>query len=255
MIDAKAKIMSNKKVAPDFFRIAFEAHKIAKRAKPGQFVMVRCRDKTEPLLRRPFSFHRISKTGFELLYKVVGIGTKILSQRKEGEVLEVLGPLGNGFDMNKAPSILVAGGTGIAPLLALAEKLKTFNTKLTVLIGARTKEHILSKQDFKNLNIELVIATEDGSEGRKGLVTELVKNELRITHYASRITIYACGPRPMLRAVANFAKSKKIPCQVSLEEKVACGTGACLGCAVETKTGYKMVCKDGPVFNGEDIIW
>ncbi len=247
MIDAKAKIMSNEKVTPDFFRVAFEAPKIAKRAKPGQFVMVRCLNKTEPLLRRPFSFHRINKTGFELLYKVVGTGTKALSQRKEGEILEILGPLGNGFNINKGQSVLIAGGTGIAPLLTLAENLKISGSEVKVFIGARTKEHILSGQDFKNLNIELIIATEDGSEGHKGLITDLLKEESE--------NIYACGPRPMLKAVASFAKSKNIPCQVSLEEKVACGTGACLGCAVETKTGYKMVCKDGPVFNGEEIIW
>ena len=219
--------------------------------------MFRC---TNPLLRRPFSFHKIDKKGFELLYKVVGKGTKILSERKKGKTLSVLGPLGNGFNILSAKryplnAILIAGGTGVAPLLALAGQLKTYNLELITFLGARTKNHLLCEKDFKKLKAKVYTATEDGSKGYKGVVTDLLKQRLRTTNDERRTTIYACGPKPMLKEVWRLAKSKKIPCEVSLEENMACGTGACLGCAVETKDGYKMVCKDGPIFDAGDIVW
>ncbi len=258
MKEARAKILLNEKVAPERFKMALEAPSICKSAKAGQFVMVKCSYGIEPFLRRPLSFHRIGKRDFELLYQVIGEGTKILSQRKKGERLDIIGPLGNGFDTHDAIRntqyvTLVAGGIAVAPLVALAEELKTYNLKLTVLIGAKTKGHLLCEKEFKKLGAKVGIATEDGSRGYKGLVTNLWKSDF---HRKSDFhTVYACGPKAMLREAAYIAKSHQFRCQVSFEERMACGTGACLGCAVKTVTGYKMVCKDGPVFNAGDIIW
>ncbi|MBL7068785.1 MAG: dihydroorotate dehydrogenase electron transfer subunit [Candidatus Omnitrophica bacterium] len=258
----KAKIVSNKKVAAGRFKIRLAAPSISKAAEPGQFVMVKCSDGLDPLLRRPFSFHRIERGFFELLYQVIGRGTAALSERKKGERLDVIGPLGNGFDALSAKryplnAILVAGGIGVAPLLALAERLAHSVERIafSIFIGARNKEHLLCEKDFKKLGARLYVAAEDGSKGYKGLVTDLLKKELYAKRSTLNAKVYACGPRDMLKAVADIARLKHFPCEVSLEEKMACGIGACLGCAVKTLIGHKMVCKDGPVFNAGDIIW
>jgi len=262
MRQVKARILSNERVTKGRFKIRLEAPSVSKSARPGQFAMVKCSDGLAPLLRRPFSFHRIEKKSFELFYQVVGKGTEILSKRKRGERLDIVGPLGNGFD---APStkryplnaILVAGGIGVAPLLALAENL-VYNIErlaVTVFIGAKKKGHLLCEKDFKRLGVKLYIATEDGSKGYKGLVTDLLKKTLSAKHYPLNPKIYACGPRDMLKAAAEIARTEHLPCEISLEERMACGIGACLGCAVRTLIGHKMVCKDGPIFNAGDIIW
>jgi len=238
-----------------------ESAYLGRNSKPGQFVEVRCSDDAEPLLRRPLSIHRISKTGIELLYEVIGKGTELLSRKKAGQALDIIGPLGNGFKVHPGKAILVAGGVGVAPLMALAEKLaessKLKAQKVCVIIGAKTKDHILCEKDFKRLGCNVSVATENGSKGRKGLATDLLKDFLRTTNDERRTTIYACGPVGMLREVTNIAAGRNIPCQVSLEEHMACGVGVCLGCPVRVKSlhEYKMVCKDGPIFNAAEIIW
>jgi dihydroorotate dehydrogenase electron transfer subunit len=214
--------------------------------------------------------HRISAGGVEMLYEVVGTGTKLLSQEKAGGHLDVIGPLGNGFFLprttndERRTTILVAGGVGVAPLVALAENLAYSveriadrkKRKTHVLIGAKTKSHILCEKDFKKIGCEIKVSTEDGSKGKKGLITDVLTDFLRITHDARRMTIYACGPHPMLKAVARISSLMDVPCQVSLEEKMACGVGVCLGCPAKMKAGgYKMVCKDGPVFDAKEIAW
>ena len=206
--------------------------------------------------------HRIKKNGIELLYEVVGKGTAMLSVRKPGESLDVLGPLGNGFDIVSAKTaIIVAGGIGVAPLLALAEEWGKWQGtrvkgKLIVLIGARKKEHILCEKEFKKIGANVLIATENDSRGRKGFVTDLLEDVLAPCPLPLATMIYACGPSGMLRAVARIAKANRIPCQISLEERMACGVGVCLGCPVKvTGGGYKMVCKDGPVFDAKEIAW
>ncbi|MDD5045304.1 MAG: dihydroorotate dehydrogenase electron transfer subunit, partial [Candidatus Omnitrophica bacterium] len=178
-----------------------------------------------------------------------------LSQKGAGEYLDVIGPLGNGFTLPLTPyplSLLVAGGMGVAPLVYLAEILK--RSKILVLIGAQSKSGIICEKEFKDLGCSVKIATDDGSCGFRGKVTELLSNIL-VTMDCRPATIYACGPRPMLKAVAEIAQKENIPAQISLEEHMACGIGACLGCAVNTRAGYKRVCKDGPVFGAEEIIW
>jgi len=290
MKDIKAKILSNINIGSNYYKMSLEAPYIAKAAKPGQFVMVRCSDSTGPLLRRPFSIHRVKgQKGIEILYEVIGKGTEILSEKKKKEYIDVLGPLGNGFSFSslvpsafakasadRRPSslvFLIAGGIGVAPLIFLAEKL--VSAKPIVLIGAKTKKLILCEKDFKKIGAKVHVATDDGSYGYKGFISELFKDMLRRTTDAcppkpwrrrkgrrttdeGRLTtICACGPELMLKAIADICNKEKIPCEVSLETKMACGFGACLSCAVKLKGGssYKLACKDGPVFNADEITW
>ena len=261
MKQLNAKIIKNERVAPGFYKMRLESGYLAGKAKPGQFVEVRCSQGPDPLLRRPLGVHRITASGIEMLYEVVGKGTKVLSGRKQGECLDIIGPLGNGFDIISAnTAIIVAGGIGVAPLMALAEKLVSRRVSVIVLIGACKKDHLLCERDFKKTGAKVFTATEDGSCGKKGRVTDILEDILRLPVFGSRSPIYACGPSGMLEAVAGIAVSNRIPCQVSLEEKMACGVGVCLGCPVKVRAAsrkdeYKMVCKDGPVFNAEDIAW
>jgi len=268
----KAKIISNKRLkdnygfanrranhgSPAYWYLEFESAVIAKNASPGQFVNIKVSQGFEPLLRRPVSIHRVKGSKIALVYKVIGTGTKILSTRRPQELLDVIGPLGSGFSYKQAVktkksiNILIAGGMGVAPLLFLAEKIKL--SKPIVLIGAKTKKQILGVQEFKTLGCTTKISTDDGSAGFKGRVTDLFKQVLSTADYQPS-AIYACGPKQMLKAVSEIANENKINAQLSLEEHMACGIGACLGCVVSTKNGYQSVCKDGPVFCAKELAW
>ncbi len=272
-VQIKAKIIRNKRVKGDYFHLAVEAPAVARSAAPGQFIMVRAGEGLRPLLRRPFSIHKIgyrdtvigvrSKTEphtIEILYAVVGPGTEILSAKKPGEYLDMLGPLGNGFDFgtphtaHRTP-ILIAGGMGAAPLLFLAEKLtQRTRSKIRVLIGARTREHILCEKEFIRCGCDVTIATDNGSRGFRGRVTDLFISQLS-TVDCRLSTIFACGPKPMLKAVSVIAKDRALAAQLSLEAHMACGIGACLGCVINTRAGYRRVCAEGPVFDALDILW
>jgi dihydroorotate dehydrogenase electron transfer subunit len=256
MMQLKAKIILNEKIKGDFFYCLLHTSEIARKALPGQFVNIKIDNALEPLLRRPFSIHRVKRNNIEILYEVVGKATQILSQKKTGGSLDVVGPLGNGFNLkpktrNLTP-ILVAGGMGVAPLVFLAEKLA--KAKILILLGARTKKQILCEKEFQKYGGDVKIATDDGSCGFRGKVTELLQKTLSTVN-CQLSTIYACGPRPMLKEISRISEKCNIPAQISLEEHMACGIGACLGCAVNTKQGYKRVCKEGPVFNAEEILW
>jgi dihydroorotate dehydrogenase electron transfer subunit len=267
----KTKIISNSKLADRYYRIVLRIPEIAKTAGPGQFVMLKIDDSLEALLRRPFSIHKAGNTAIEILYEVVGKGTETLSRREPQEYIDVIGPLGNGFSYQLSANshqlpILVAGGMGVAPLILLAEKLTEVKSKKAkgksfVLIGAKTKNQILCEKEFKELGFNVKIATDDGSLGFRGRVTELLENLLStidhpcLSDRQGPSTIYACGPRPMLKEISRFSKKYKISAQISLEEHMACGIGACQGCVVNTKEGFKRVCKDGPVFNAKEIVW
>jgi dihydroorotate dehydrogenase electron transfer subunit len=281
VFQTKIKIIKNSEVAPKYFKMAFAAPLIAKHCKPGQFIEIKVSDGSGPLLRRPFGIHtigyRFSGSGnrqharkrmpstIEVLYEIRGAGTELLSRKKSGEFLDIIGPLGNGFNLTPhaggRTTILVAGGMGVAPLTFLAEKIAAIKPqkpriKNLVLIGAKTKSHILCREEFKKIGFDVTIATDDGSIGYKGYVTKLLENVLRTTH-APRLTtaIYGCGPQPMLWEVSRIARGHRIPAQVSLEAHMACGIGACLGCVVDTVDGFKRVCKDGPVFEAGKIVW
>jgi len=252
----KAKIISNARFSGNCWHLEFESRVIAKNARPGQFVNIKVNDGLEPLLRRPVSIHRVKGAKVKLFYEVLGAGTRTLSQRKPGEFLDLIGPLGNGFQFPSSvlrpPSsvVLVAGGMGVAPLVFLAEKIKL--SKPLVLIGARTKKQILCAPEFKALGCSVRLATEDGSAGFRGKVTDLLKIVLAQTKPSG---LFSCGPRPMLKAVSEIARENKINAQLSLEEHMACGIGACLGCVVTTESGYRRVCKDGPVFSSQELTW
>lgn len=267
MKQLQTRIVKNEEMRPGFFRMRIASAYLAKEARPGQFVEVRCSEAADPLLRRPLGIHRVVNGGIELLYEIVGKGTELLSEMQKGEMLDLIGPLGNGFNIERKrrEAIVVAGGNGVAPLLALAEKLAyREKIKIHVFIGACKKEHILCVNDFKKLGAKVYIATEDGSKGRKGVITRYLSDFLSAKRYPPNAAIYACGPTGMLKAVSEIARDNRVSCQVSLEESMACGVGVCLGCPVRVKRGhglegagyeYRMVCKDGPVFNAEEIFW
>ncbi|MFA4843476.1 MAG: dihydroorotate dehydrogenase electron transfer subunit [Candidatus Margulisiibacteriota bacterium] len=262
-IQERCRILDHQKISATLFKLTLASSYISTHASPGQFVQIKCSGTNDPLLRRPISLHRWSaehKT-FELLYEVVGRGTELLTKYSVNEELDIIGPLGSGFtvDPTKKIHILVAGGMGVAPLRALAEAIKgTGGKAIYVLIGSRSKEAVFCESDFRKLTDQVVISTDDGSAGKKGFVSDILlsflENELT-TPNSELTTIYACGPNPMLKAIAEIAWQKKIDCQLSMEERMACGIGACKGCAIKTKGGFKMVCKDGPVFDAKEIVW
>jgi len=207
------------------------------------------------MLRRPFSIHRVVPgRAFEILFQVVGKGTEALSRVKIHDTVDIIGPLGTGFKYSDEirSALLIAGGLGAAPLLFLAEELTERQVLFYPMLGTRTKTQLLRYIDFKRLGKKTYAATEDGSFGHEGTVVDLLN---RTVHNIRPEVIYACGPVGMLKKISETADEFGIDCQVSLETKMACGIGVCLGCACVTKQGYKMACKDGPVFNARDILW
>jgi len=267
-IQEKCRILDHQKLSPKYLKLILSSAYISSHAEPGQFINVRCGEGYEPLLRRPFSLHRISKEHktFELLYEIVGEGTERLSRYTVGGEIDVLGPLGEGFkiDPKKQIAVLAGGGMGVAPLLALAEQiaqdklLTTHTYALYIMIGGKNRDCVLCEEDFRKVSDQVLTATDDGSYGKKGLITDLLldflDNQLPTSNF-QKTTIYACGPKAMLRAISEIAYQKRIDCQISTEEHMACGIGACKGCPTKTKSGLKMVCKDGPVFDAKEIIW
>jgi len=267
IFQGKLKVRGKEFIGKDYFKLAFESGFMAGCARPGQFVEIKVSDSNEPLLRRPLGIHRVRGRNFEVLCEIVGKGTQALSQAKAGECLDVIGPLGNGFDLapyalRRTQCILVAGGMGVAPLLFLSEKLKLQSCKSAkplVLLGAKTNSHILCTKEFKASGCAVEIATDDGSRGFKGRVTDLLRKVLRENETTGKrdngLAIYSCGPEPMLKEISAISNDYNIPARISLEAHMACGIGACLGCVVKTTDGFKRVCKEGPVFDAREIVW
>jgi dihydroorotate dehydrogenase electron transfer subunit len=276
MYQVLSKILFNTEVSPGYYRMGLDCPEIASGAVPGQFIMVRVSNQWDPLLRRPFAIHRVKRantkgesTGSysqaEVLYKVVGKGTEIMSEMKEDDEIDLLGPMGKGYriDTDIRTAILVGGGIGVAPILSLAENiiLQCSELKsLLLLLGGKGRDDVLCVEEFEKLGVEVRAATEDGSLGQQGVVVDLLLDYLKSRDYSpgSSTHCFACGPDTMLREVSKITGEKSIPCQLSLEARMACAVGACLGCVVKTKAGgnvYKKVCKDGPVFDSNDIIW
>ena len=238
----KVKVKEIRKIKKNVFILSFTSVYLSQGARPGNFLHLRI---NSVILRRPFSIHKISGNTIYILFRIRGRGTRVLAQYKKGKALDIIGPLGNGFKLNSGPSVLAAGGLGVAPLVFLAQKLGK-GEKL-VLLGAKNKNEILGEKEFKKLNCKVEIATEDGSRGLKGNVVKLLKKRLKAN-------IYACGPKEMFLEIRKAVKkTPKLKCQVSFEQFMGCGLGICCACVIKTKKGYKKVCKDGPVFNIKDI--
>jgi dihydroorotate dehydrogenase electron transfer subunit len=220
------------------------------RAQPGQFVMVRCGEGIEYQLRRPFSLHRQEGDQLSLLFKVVGRGTRWLSERQAGEKIDLLGPLGNGYQIHPGSKnlLLAAGGIGIAPLVFLAEEAIKKGKRVTLLLGAPTARQLYPSKLLPT-KVKLITATEDGSTGRKGMITEILPG------FDGADQLFACGPLPMYQTMAQMAGLKDKPVQVSLEMRMGCGLGICYGCTVKTRNGLRQACKNGPIFNLSDILW
>ena len=254
-------VLQNTKVAADTWLMRLETRSLARQARPGQFVMVAPSTSSAPgagpLLKRPFSLHRIGPDNeICLLYRVVGMGTRMLSDVRVGQSLEVLGPLGRGFwwpqDLEKA--YLVGGGIGLAPLPALADALPP-QTDITLFYGVRTAAELAPTDLLGKCARNTVFCTDDSTAGRPGLITMPLAEALK----ESPAPIFACGPRPMLAETVRLADEYNVSVQVSMEARMACGLGACLGCVVEAKgngeTKYVRVCQEGPVFDSGEVQW
>lgn len=278
--EVRARILLHRRITPDYFRLRLLCPEIARLAQPGQFVMLRVNELRDPFLRRPFSFSRIfspqekknkpeDEGALEICYKVVGRGTFLMTQLREGQRLDLLGPLGKGFraTADQKRAILVGGGIGIAPLIPWGEHLHGVRKKkkiisrsseetpeVLILIGGKNRERILGIKEFKKMGLEPQMATEDGSLGMPGLVTDLLEREL-MTRGRNSAALYACGPMPMLARVSQIADQFDLPCQVLLEARMACGVGACLGCAVKVKeTSFWRIPEPGESNAGREKI-
>jgi dihydroorotate dehydrogenase electron transfer subunit len=244
----------------DFFRFAVDAPALGREARPGQFVMVKVADGPDPLLRRPLGIHDADEKGIELFFKVAGRGTEILSRKGPGDRLDLIGPLGKGFtfagEMKGKTAYLVGGGRGIAPLYLLARALVAAGAKPVVFYGGRTAAEVPLRDKFEKAGFELLTSTDDGSYGFAGFVTKLAAREMA---QAKPDIVYACGPDPMMKALADVAAKHGVPCELSLESMMGCGIGACWGCVHRVKTeggdGWVKICEEGPVFPGERVLW
>jgi dihydroorotate dehydrogenase electron transfer subunit len=264
-------ILSNLEIAPGYWRMRILTPGFAALAQPGQFVMLRPRQALPTMLRRPFGIFRTGcqppecaglppREYLEILYKVVGQGTRIMSELHAGDQVELLGPLGRGFAVSdkQCAQLLVGGGIGLVPLFLLAEALLQRGQQVRLLMGGRTRDDILAVTEFERLGVETYVSTDDGSLGEEGLVTRVLERKLAKYPCAE---VYACGPMPMLAAVEQVCSARGVPLQVSLEAHMACGVGACLGCVVkgaghsEQQPNYLCTCKEGPVFMADQLDW
>jgi dihydroorotate dehydrogenase electron transfer subunit len=237
------KVTGNRQIAQDVYRMTLEGDTSPLTA-PGQFINILIDGK---YLRRPISVCEWDEKGLTIIYKVVGKGTEIMSRMEAGTVLDTLSGLGNGFDPTKggdAP-LLIGGGVGVPPMLGLCRALVAAGKKPTVILGFNGSADVFGKEDFEALGAKVYVTTADGSCGVKGFVTDVMKD-------ADYSYFYTCGPEPMLKAVYNTSVTEG---QFSFEERMGCGFGACMGCSCKTITGYKRICKEGPVMKKEEILW
>ena len=233
----------------DYFTLTVEAPELCGLIKPGQFLHVRCGEKP---LRRPISIHDAEDGLVTMIYEVKGEGTRWLSERRPGDMLDVLGPLGNGFPSISGPVLVVGGGIGVPPMYLAAKAQEAADCVL----GFRSKEKALLTKEMERVCGQVLVMSDDGSLGKKGFVAQGVREMLSQKHYEA---VLACGPKIMLKTTYEAAKAAGAPCYVSMEERMGCGIGACLVCAVKLKKDGQEymghVCKDGPVFLGEEVAW
>ena len=263
------EIVSNEEIQKEFFLMKVKLGNAFDDPLPGQFVMIRIAGLTDPFLSRPISIYSFFRSKnfctIELLYRIVGKGTRILAGLIKTSQVEINGPLGSSFEMSadKKQIIFIAGGIGIAPLSLLAEHLCrndcSSKQEMSFYLGAQTADAIVGLDKIQKLCYNIQICTDDGTLGRKGFVTDAFQKDIN-KYSAANTMIYTCGPKPMVRKLSKILHGSKFHCQASLEERMACGTGACMGCAVAIKDNkgnltYKRVCADGPVFDIRQIVW
>jgi dihydroorotate dehydrogenase electron transfer subunit len=267
-VDVESTVISNTRLSPEYNVLALDAPAVASSAAPGQFVMIKPSPGHDPLLRRPFSiFERLLRPdgtlgGITLLNKKVGVGTALLYDAEPGQRLPCLGPLGRPFTLVDPPAEawLVAGGVGLAPFATLADALRVRQVVTTLFYGGRRRQELFFLDLFERLRVRLVLATEDGSKGHHGLVSEPLGLALAATGTLPMLAIYACGPTGMMRAVADLARRHGRRAEVSLEQVMGCGLGGCYSCVVKVRRGpepshYVRSCTEGPVFDADEIVW
>ena len=251
MFDERIRILENKKINQAYWKLTFSSAKLTRWVLPGQFVNIQLEDDSDPYLRRPFSYYRTRGNEVEILYEILGRGTRLLTRKRRGDLLMVLGPLGNSFaqKLNGKKHVLVAGGVGVPPLVFLAEK-----TPIDyILIGCKSKGEVLPKSELRKIRGEVRYSTEDGSYGKKGFVTVLLYEIIKREKNVKFLFIQTCGPHAMMNAVMKVAAEFGIEGEASIDERMACGVGACLGCVVKTTDGYKTSCVDGPIFRFSEL--
>jgi len=252
--DFRATFENKREIASNVFLIEFFLPDFDGSAEPGQFMMLKASSVYDPFLRRPYSIFDCEKERIKVLLKVIGPASSIIAEKQENEKIDILGPLGNGFPiLSNKHSVLVAGGIGVAPLWFLAKKLKAENQTFSIIYGEKTATDMSFeiKETFADFSH---IVTEDGSKGDKATAPGILPSffdKLGEKQYV----LYVCGPKAMLKETISFGRKRNIPVYVSLEQRMACGTGICFGCSVKTarKPGYLTICKDGPVFSAEDV--
>ena len=264
MIDEKCKVVSHEETGPGYRYLVLEAPKMAAELQPGQFVHVRVPALEKSALRRPFSVFDAADGRVTILYKTVGRGTSALNAVKPGDEIAVMGPLGHGFPQKcDGVPLLVGGGYGVAPLHFLAKRLQSRNlnnpnnrTIPRLFIGGRSAADLLAVDKFKALGVEVFTATNDGSAGVKGLVTDPLDDELvKLREKGEKFELFACGPDPMLKAVAMRATGTGSKGWISMDRHMVCGVGACYACIQKTVRGNSRCCVEGPVFAAEDLVW
>lgn len=253
-VQGRYEIIKREEIANEMYDYTLKCDKLASLSKPGQFVHISVNGF---FLRRPISICDIDKEAgtIRIVFQIRGNGTAVLSKMKVGEKLDTMGPLGNGFTLldSSKKAITIGGGIGTPPMLAVA---KHYKSNAIAISGFRSKDIVVLQDDFKNYGAKVRLCTDDGTAGIKGFVTDALQKEIEIE---KPDIIYACGPLVMLKAVSKIAKNNNIKCEISLEERMACGVGACLGCAVKVYDNgeeiFKHVCKDGPVFSSEEVVF
>jgi dihydroorotate dehydrogenase electron transfer subunit len=248
------KIIEVARVNATYLRMAFDAPSLAKAVRPGQFIHIKVSAGLEPLFRRPFSVYRAQKGRVEIFFEPVGRGSRLLATCKKGDVLDILGPLGKPFTLpgkDVEQIVFIGGGIGVAPFMAFSDMVKEHKAGKVLIYGGRTKAHTFPLTAYKANGVKTFVATDDGSVGVKGRVSELF-NKIKLS---PKTMIYTCGPRPMMAAVQAFAAANGLKGEASCEEVMACGLGACLGCSIMTTKGYRTVCHDGPVFDLNEPVF
>jgi dihydroorotate dehydrogenase electron transfer subunit len=288
VFQTRAWVLANERLNDEHYRLTLAAPQIAATIKPGQFVNLRVSSANDPLFRRPFTVFRTVGTGpdglgVEIVYRVAGRGTRLMTTASAGQEFDLIGPLGTGYrwDRSKRVHILVGGGCGVAALYSLGQELskaaREREVELVKVLGFRTRDMVMLEEEFASLGGELIVATDDGTCGRKGFVVDVLSSFVETRGCADECAVYASGPEQMNRALAAFCRGRGIPGQLAMEKHMLCGIGGCLTCNCKvdkagvlkhrdlasshiqldprSDVGYAMVCQDGPIFNVEEVVF